>query len=100
MRKILYFFAITLVYAQNNPMPQEHNRTKSIATKESNKSKKSDNKLQENIKKQMKKEKLYKEEQKFYMGKDYNLTDKKIDASSLDKIKAIEPDYDYEMLEF
>ncbi len=53
-----------------------------------------------NIQKQIAKEKKYKKEQKFYMGKEYNLTEKKIDPDSLKKIKIIEPDYDFEMLEF
>ena len=57
-------------------------------------------KLEKNIEKAIAKEKKFKKEQKFYQGKDYNLTDKKIDSSSLDNIKVIKPDYDFEMLEF
>jgi len=83
------------------------NKTKSVkaildknSTKKSNTTKKTQSKIEQNIQKEIEKEKKYKIEQKFYQGDDYNLSEHEIDPSSLDKIKAIEPEYDFEMLEF
>jgi len=50
-----------------------------------------------NIEKAIKQEEKFKKEQKFYLGDDYNLSEHKIDPKSLDKIKPIEPDYDFDM---
>jgi len=83
------------------------NKTKAIkiiqdknSTKKSNTTKKTKSKIEQNIQKEIEKEKKYKIEQKFYMGDDYNLSEHEVDPSSLDKIEAIEPEYDFEMLEF
>ena len=92
MKKLLLFLFITFLSAQNSSTKPDNNISKDNNTTKS--------KLKQNIQKQIQKEKLYKEQQKFYMGDDYNLTDKKIDSSSLKNIKVIKPDYDYEMLEF
>ena len=50
-----------------------------------------------NIEKAIKQEEKFKKEQKFYLGDDYNLSEHKIDPKSLDKIKPIEPYYDFDM---
>ncbi len=96
------FLILTLlsvvVYSQNNSTKIDTNSTKDLNSTKKSVSKKT--KLEKNIEKAIEKEKKFKKEQKFYQGKDYNLTDKKIDSSSLDKIKVIKPDYDFEMLEF
>ncbi len=92
MRKILLFLFISFLSAQNNSTKSDNN-----TSKDKNFTK---NKLEQNIQKQIEKEKLYKKQQKFYMGDDYNLSDKKVDSSSLKNIKVIKPDYDYELLEF
>ncbi len=87
-----------LLFAENNATSVESNKTK-----ESNSTKKTQHhksKLEENLAKAIAKEKKFQKEQKFYQGEDYNLSEKEIDPSSLEKIKPIEPDYDYEMLEF
>ncbi len=99
MYKFLILILLTATtYSQNNSTKKDTNSTKDLNSTKKSLSKQT--KLEENIKKAIEKEKKYKKEQKFYQGDDYNLTDKKIDSSSLDKIKAIEPEYDYEMLEF
>jgi len=49
------------------------------------------------IEKQIKREQLYAKEQKFYQGKDYNLTDKQIDKHILQGVKKIEPEYDLDI---
>ena len=99
MQKNLILALLAVVaYAQNNSYKVDTNSSKDLNSTRKIISKKV--KLEENIKKAIDKEKKYKKEQKFYQGDDYNLTDKKIDSSSLDNIKVIEPEYDFEMLEF
>ncbi len=49
------------------------------------------------IKKAMEQEKKFAKEQRFYQGDEYNLKDSEIDPKSLSKIKAIEPEYDFDM---
>jgi len=53
--------------------------------------------LNKNLQKAIEKEKKYKKEQKFYLGKDYNLTEHEIDLKSLDKVPVIKPEYDFDM---
>ena len=94
----LVFIFLTLLMGSNDT-----NSSIKKVTKDKNTSIKKDtnsSKLEQNIQKEIEKEKKYKIEQKFYMGDDYNLTEHEIDPSSLDKIEAIEPEYDFEMLEF
>ncbi len=98
--KILLLTSLILVTlsAENNTTNIDSNKTIEINSTNQTILKKS--KLEENLKKAISKEKKFQKEQKFYQGDDYNLSEKEIDPSSLDKIKVIEPDYDYEMLEF
>lgn len=99
MKKLLLFPIITVALsAKSNTIKTDTNGSKDINSGKISTIKKL--KLEENLAKAIAKEKKIKEEQKFYQGEEYNLTDHKIDPGSLDNIKAIEPDYDYEMLEF
>ncbi len=99
MYKFLILTLLSVIaYSQNNSTKIDTNSTKDLNSTKKTVSKKT--KLEKNIEKAIAKEKKFKKEQKFYQGKDYNLTDKKIDSSSLDNIKVIKPDYDFEMLEF
>lgn len=99
MRKTLLMAVLIIAaYSKTSNIKVDTNSTKDANTTKKTLSKKL--KLEENIKKAIEKEKQFKNEQKFYQGEDYNLTDKKIDDSSLKDIKAIEPEYDFEMLEF
>ncbi len=98
--KILLLFSLifTLLLASKNSVQMDSNRTK-----ENNSTQhtlQADSKLNENVQKAIAKEKKFKKEQKFYQGKDYNLSEKGVDPASLNKINLIKPDYDYEMLEF
>ena len=52
---------------------------------------------QQHIKEQMEREKKYAKEQKFYEGKEYNLSEHKVDAKELDDIPTIKPDYDFDI---
>ena len=88
----------TILFAELNTTENKAKDLNSIL--ENNTSKKTQSKIEQNIQKEIEKEKIYKKEQKFYQGDDYNLTEHEVDKSSLDKIEVIEPDYDFEMLEF
>ena len=99
MKKVtILLFSLISLFAQNNSTNVENN-----GNLESNSTQRSDqnsSKLEANLAKVIAKEKKFKNEQKFYQGEDYNLSEQEVDPSSLEKVKVIEPDYDYEMLEF
>ncbi len=67
----------------------------SNVTSENNES--NNTEVEKNIQKAIENEKKFKKEQKFYMGDDYNLTEHQVDPKSLDKIKPIEPEYDFDI---
>ncbi len=91
MSKLLIAFFLTVsIYAQSNVT--DANKTDNNVSRDNNKSE-----YQKNLQKAIEKEKKYKKEQKFYMGKDYNLTDKKIDKKTLDNVPLIEPEYDFDI---
>ncbi len=99
MLKYALFFSllISLQASDTNtttPSKKDSNNTKTKKV-DSNISKK--DLVQKNVEAQMKKEAKYAKEKMFYMGKDYNLTEHQVDPKSLKKIKAIEPDYDFNM---
>jgi len=71
----------------------EDNATK----KDTNTTDTNNTELNKNLQKAIEKEKKYKKEQKFYLGKDYNLTEHEIDLKSLDKVPVIKPEYDFDM---
>ena len=73
--------ATALLFAQNN------------ATKKSD----INNTISKNIQKEIEKEKKYAKEQKFYMGKDYNLSEHQVDKNTLKNVPVIKPDYDFDM---
>ncbi len=62
----------------------------SNSNKESNISKKA-------LQKAMEKEKKYAQEQRFYSADEYDFKGAEVDPKSLSKIKALEPDYDFDM---
>ncbi len=53
--------------------------------------------LNKNLQKAIAKEKKFKKEQKFYQGKDYNLSETAVDKDTVKKVPLIEPDYDFDM---
>ena len=55
------------------------------------------NLTQSNLKEQLEREKRYAKEQKFYQGKDYNLSEHKVDPKLVEKVPVIEPDYDFDI---
>ena len=68
----------------------------SLSAADSNSTKKEDA-TKEALKKAMKQEKKFAEEQKFYRADEYDFKGAEVDPKSLDKIKALEPDYDFDM---
>ncbi|WP_151899361.1 MULTISPECIES: hypothetical protein [Sulfurimonas] len=52
---------------------------------------------QKHIQQQIQKEQKYAKEQRFYQGKDYNLSAVEVDPSDLDAIPTIEPENDFDM---
>ncbi len=94
----IILLSLISLFAQNNSTKVDNN-----GNLESNTTQTSDqnsSKLEANLAKAIAKEKKFQKEQKFYQGEDYNLSEQEVDPSSLEKVKVIEPDYDYEMLEF
>ncbi len=56
-----------------------------------------ENATKEALKKAMEQEKKFAQEQKFYTADEYDFKGAEVDPKSLDKIKALEPDYDFDM---
>jgi len=49
------------------------------------------------VKEQMEREKKFAKEQKFYQGKEYDLSAQKVDPKDLDSVPEIEPENDFDM---
>jgi len=77
---------VSLFGAEDNATKKDTNTTDTNNTE-----------LNKNLQKAIEKEKKYKKEQKFYLGKDYNLTEHEVDLKSLDKVPVIKPEYDFDM---
>jgi len=100
MKKILslslfWVLATGVVYAEDNNTTSkqtDHNRT---IQSESNVSK--DALLQKELQEQIKREKKYAKEQKFYQGDEYNLSEHEVNPNVLKDIPVIEPDYDFDI---
>jgi hypothetical protein len=52
---------------------------------------------QKHLQEQIEKEKRFAKEQKFYQGKEYNLSEEKVDPKDVDSIPMIEPENDFDM---
>ena len=52
---------------------------------------------EKHLKEQMQREKKFAKEQKFYQGKEYDLSAQKVDPKDLDSIPVIEPENDFDM---
>jgi len=94
MTKILILaglLSISSLYADNNTT------SKSTDTNITQKDKNESALTQKQIEEQMKLEEKYAKEQKFYQGDNYDLKSKEINEKSLEKLPAIEPDYDFDI---
>jgi hypothetical protein len=72
-----------IIWAENNESNESNLSEKAI--------------LEAQIKKQIEREKKYAQEQKFYQGQEYDLDAHKVDPKILEKVPAIEPEYDFDM---
>jgi len=94
MTKILILaglLSISSLYADNNTTSKP--KDKNITQKDKNESALTKKQVEE----QMRLEEKYAKEQKFYQGDNYDLKSKEINEKSLDKLPAIEPDYDFDI---
>jgi len=55
--------------------------------------------MEEQVRKQMEKEKKFAKEQTFYQGDEYDLKGAEVDPNSLSTIPKLEPEYDFDMSE-
>ena len=55
------------------------------------------NLTKKNLQEQLEREKRYAKEQKFYQGKEYNLSEHQVDPKLVEKVPVIEPDYDFDI---
>jgi len=86
MKKLFVLFLATLLGAAVlSAKSVEHTKVKKKNLKE------------KHLKEQMEREKKFAKEQKFYKGKEYDLSAQKIDPKDLDSIEIIEPENDFDM---
>ncbi|MCB4743383.1 MAG: hypothetical protein LGB78_07435 [Sulfurovum sp.] len=64
---------------------------------ESNQTQTEENATEASIQKVIEQEKKIAKEKKFYNADEYDFKGAEVDPKSLDKIKALEPDYDFDM---
>jgi len=83
-------FSILFLHAEDNQSIQKQKSA------DSNESVKKD-KVEKQVREQIKREKKYAKEQKFYQGSDYNLSAFEIEEDSLPDVPALEPDYNFDM---
>lgn len=87
MYRIFLFLLFPLLLMSAETNSSESNES----TIESNSS------INKNLQKAIELEKKYKKEQKFYQGEDYNLSEHKVDESTVEKVPLIEPEYDFDI---
>ncbi len=101
MKKIILILPILLFASDKNVTIKKDisikDSNKTVKTKKVNTSLTKKDLLKKHLEEEMKREAKYAKEKTFYMGKDYNLTEHQVDPKSLKHIKAIEPDYDFDM---
>ena len=86
MKKIFILFLATFLGATLlSAKSVEHKKVKKESLKE------------KHLKEQMEREKKFAKEQKFYKGKEYDLSAQKVDPKDLDSIPVIEPENDFDM---
>ena len=89
----LWIFTLMIVFTSLTLVAQEADTNKTKPVPETNATSKAEKQLQ----KQMEREKKFAKEKTFYQGPDYDLSYAEIDPKSLDNIKAIEPDLEFDM---
>ncbi len=87
MKKVFILIVLVLITTIN---------AKDTNSTEHNRSQKEDI-IKKQVQEQIKREEKYAKEQIFYQGSDYNLSSSEVNEKSLESIKTIEPDYDFNM---
>jgi hypothetical protein len=104
MKNMLFSLLLfTVLHAETNTTTASANKhqepnattTRQKSAADTNLSKKA--LLQKEVAAQMEREKKYAKEQKFYQGKDYNLTEHEVDPKTLKDVPVINPDYDFDI---
>ncbi len=103
--KILFISSLLILslYAENNSTLENNISLESNSTVSTDKNITSDlnsskiNKIEEQLKKQIEREKKFAKEQTFYQGEDYDLDYAKINQETIDSVPLLEPDYDFNM---
>jgi len=90
------FFAL-LIGAETNTTGVDLNKSEANATNELNITKNNNSLADKNLQKAIEAEKKFEKEQKFYMGDDYDLNQHKVDKETVEKVKEIEPEYDFDI---
>jgi Ni/Co efflux regulator RcnB len=91
----IYFSAIC-VHAENQQSTKKEKKEVKHKDVDNNTSIKHD-KIEKQVQEQMKREKKYAKEQKFYQGKEYNLSAFEVEKDSLPDVPALDPDYEFDM---
>ncbi len=89
----LLLTTLLIVFSSVTIVAKDVDTNKTKPTKETNATTKAEQQLQ----KQIEREKKFAKEKTFYKGPDYDLSYAEIDPKSLDNIKAIEPDLEFDM---
>jgi len=92
MKKIL-LSTLLIIFTSVTMFAQDVDTNKTKVPKETN----STSKIEKQLQKQIEREKKFAKEKTFYQGPDYDLSYAEIDPKSLDNIKAIEPDLEFDM---
>ena len=90
---LLPFFVVVMTLS----LQAEKLDTNKSVQKDSNQSTLKTKRTQEQVKKQMEREKVYAQKQSFAQGDDYNLSAHEVDVNSLPDVPLIEPDYDFDI---
>ena len=84
---LLFLFATVSIYANEADTNKTKPNTETNAT----------SKAEQQLQKQIEREKKFAKEKTFYKGPEYDLSYAEIDPKSLDSIEAIEPDLEFDM---
>ena len=82
---LLLLFPLLLLSAETNSSEGNQSKTETNSS------------INKNLQKAIELEQKYKKEQKFYQGEEYNLSEHKVDESTVEKVPLIEPEYDFDI---
>ncbi len=89
------FMATLILISSSLALNAENNET--IKKDENSSSSTKAKRAEKQLEKQMKREQKFAEEQKFYHGKNHDLSYAEVNKESIDSVPLIEPDYEFDM---